>query len=301
MGVLFALASAMSWGISNVFARKAQLCGACDRLSGLYITLTVNNVLNLLVLSISLLFLPAPTLNAQGLVFFAMGGLLNSCIGRGLIFLSISRIGAPKAGVIKGVTPVFVLLGGVFLLRESLGTFDLAGILLAILGVLVVSLDMLYADRTAARSTGTRGVSWKGILIGLAATLFLASGNLCRKAGLGLIPDSILGVTVGGLSGLVFLTAFLLFSGRLRTALRAVFHMDKNYLLAGIFTALALYLLFLSLLTLPVSAANSFTASEPLFTLAANCLILKKQDKITWRLVLGGSLVIAGAVILILL
>ena len=301
MGILFALASAMSWGLSNVYARKAQLCGNTDHLSGLYVTLAVNNLLNLLVMLFSLLLAPPPVLNTQGLLFFAAGGLLNSCIGRGLIFLSISRIGAPKAGVIKGIAPVFVLMGGVFLLNESLGTADLAGILLAILGVLVVSLDMLYADHAQVKSTGIQGTSWKGILIGVAATVFLASGNLCRKAGLTQIPDSILGVTAGGLSGFLFMTMFLLVKGRLRAAVQAVFRMDKNYLLAGVFTGAALYLLFLSLLTLPVSVANSFTASEPLFTLAASYVILKKHDKITWRLVLGGLLVIAGAVILILL
>jgi drug/metabolite transporter (DMT)-like permease len=300
VGVLFALASAMSWGICNVFTRKAQLCGTTDRLSGLYVTLMVNNLLNLLVVSISLMFIPIPVLNARGLLLFAVGGLLNSCVGRGFLFLSISHIGAPKAGVIKGVTPVFVLLGGIFILRESLGTSGIVGILFAITGVLIVSLDMLFKDHSAAKSARTHEASWKGILIGLAAAFFLASGNLCRKAGLGFIASSILGVTTGSLSGIAFLSAFLLFKGKLRSALQAVRHMDKNYFLSGIFAGAALYLLFLSLLTLPVTVSNSFTASEPLFTLAASYLILKKQDPITWRLILGGSFVIAGAVILIL-
>lgn len=301
MGVLFALLSAASWGVSNVFARKAQLKGGADQWSGLFITLAVNNAMNLALFSLSLFFRLPFSLNASGLLFFAAGGLLNSFIGRGLIFLAISRLGAPKAGVIKGFTPVFVLLGGVFLLKETLDTADFLGIFLAILGVMAVSADMLRSDRAQRKDTGVAGVSWKGILIGLAATLFLGSGNLCRKAGISHIPDPLLGVTAGGLAGLVFITAFFLCTGRMKAALKALRHMDGGYLLAGITTGLALYFLFLALNTLPVSVANSFTASEPLFTLLASILILKKQDRVTWLPVLGGALVILGAVVLILL
>lgn len=300
MGVVFALLNAMSWGISNVFARKAQLKGSTDRWSGLFITLVVNNMLNLAVFSVSLFFRLPSSFNVQGLFYYTAGGLLNSFIGRGLIFLAISRLGAPKAGVIKGFTPVFVLLGGVFLLGESLNTADLLGVFLALAGVMAVSLNMLRADRAQLKGTGVKGVSVKGILTGLMATLFLGAGNLCRKAGLNQWPDSILGVVIGGFSGLVFMTVFLLFTGRLKTALMALRHMDRSYFLSGVFTGLALYLLFLAFNSLPVSVANSFTASEPLFTMAASYLILKKQDRITWQLVLGGLLVIAGAVMLIL-
>ena len=63
--------------------------------------------------------------------------------------------------------------GGVFLLGEVLDTADYLGIALALAGLMVVSLDMLSADRAQHRDTGVRGVSWQGILIGLLAALFL--------------------------------------------------------------------------------------------------------------------------------
>lgn len=301
MGILFALLSAVSWGFANVFARKAQLKGRTDQWSGLFITLVVNNLFNLIVFGVSLFWHIPSTWNATGLLFFAAGGLLNSCIGRGLIFLAISRLGAPKAGVIKGTTPVFVLFGGVFLLGEVLSPTDYMGIALALMGVMVVSLDMLRSDRVIMKDTGVRGISWQGILIALTATLFLASGNMSRKVGLIYIPDSILGMTLGGASGLLFMTLFLLATGRLKMALKAMRPMDGSYFMSGLFAGLALMLLFLAFNSLPISVANSFTASEPIFTMLASYLILKQQDKITWRLVLGGVLVITGAVVLILL
>ncbi len=301
MGILFALLSAVSWGFANVFARKAQLKGRTDQWSGLYISLVVNNLFNLTVFAVSLCLRMPSAWNATGVLFFAAGGLLNSFIGRGLIFLSISRLGAPKAGVIKGFTPVFVLFGGVFLLGEILSPTDYLGIALALTGVMFVSLDMLRADRVQMKDTGVRGVSWQGILIGLAAAFFLASGNMSRKVGLTYIPDSILGMTLSGASGLLFMTLFLLATGRLKAALKAMRPMDGAYFMSGLFAGLALLLLFLAFNSLPISVANSFTASEPIFTMLASFLILKQQDRITWRLLLGGLMVISGAVVLILM
>ena len=300
MGIVFALLSAVCWGFANVFARKAQLKGKTDKWSGLFITLIVNNLFNLVVFSVYLFFRDPAPYHVQGLLFFIAGGMLNSFIGRGLIFLSISRLGAPKAGVIKGFTPVFVLFGGVFLLGEVLDTADYLGIALALAGLMVVSLDMLSADRAQHRNTGVRGVSWQGILIGLLAALFLGSGNMCRKVGLTYIPDTILGVTIGGVSALVFMSLFLLITGRLKTAVRGLRNMDMSYGMSGLLAGFALLLLFLAFNALPISVANSFTASEPLFIMLASYLILKNRDKITWKLILGGALVISGAVILIL-
>ena len=301
MGILFALLSAVSWGISNVFTRKAQLKGKTDRWSGLFITLVVNNMLNLVVFAVYLFFRVPTAINATGILLFAAGGLFNSFIGRGLLFMSINRLGAPKAGVIKGITPVFVLFGGVFLLGESLATSDALGIFLALSGVMVVSLDMICGDRKQLKVTGERGMSWQGIVFGVMAACFLASGNISRKAGLTYIPDAILGVTVGGVAGLIFITIFLAATKRLKQALRATLHMDGAYFMSGLFASLALLFVFLSFNVLPVSVANSFTASEPIFTILASYLILRQQDRITWRLVLGGVLVISGAVVLVLL
>ena len=300
MGILFALLSAVSWGFGNVFARKAQLKGHTDQWSGLFITLLVNNVMNLIVFAVYACVHRPAALNVSGVLFFSAAGLINSFIGRGLLFLSISRLGAPKAGVIKGFTPVIVLFGGVFLLRESLTSSDYLGILLAFLGIMVVSLDLLSTDRIQMKKTGVRGNSWQGILIGLASTLCMASGNLSRKIGLTYVSDSILGMTIGGAVGLLFITLFLLATGRLKAALKAMRPMDPSYFMSGIFTGLALLLLFMAFNALPISIANSLTASEPIFTMFASYLILNQQDKITWQLMLGGVLVIAGAVVLIL-
>ena len=73
-----------------------------------------------------------------------------------------------------------------------------------------------------------------------------------------------------------------------------------SYGMSGLFAGFALLLLFLAFNALPISVANSFTASEPLFIMLASYLILKNRDTITWKLILGGALVISGAIILIL-
>jgi drug/metabolite transporter (DMT)-like permease len=67
---------------------------------------------------------------------------------------------------------------------------------------------------------------------------------------------------------------------------------------AGIFSAMGVVLLFQALSRGEVVVVSPVAATNPLFTLVLAALFLRGVERITWRIVLGAVLVVAGVVVL---
>ena len=292
MGELFALINAAGWSVSMVFARRAQQRAQVGILGGLYCSLMVNTIINALMLLVTVQFRQLPSLTGKGMLCFVLAGICNSLVGRGLLFSAVSMLGAARAGVIKATTPVFALMEGVFLLHEVITPLDGAAILVVLGGVLLIALEGVRSSGAAWDSASRRGI-W----IGLAASFFLALGNLFRKMGVQEIPESSVGVLVGSVSGLITLSIFLQFT-RPGTLLKTARKIDSGYVIAGVSTSVALYFLFTSIQMIPLSIANSLTAVEPLFTLLLSRLLIGKQERPTPMLLVGAACTVLGAVLL---
>lgn len=316
MGVLFATLSAASWGISNIFARKGLEDKNVDACTGLFISLLVNNVMNVLIISVYLAIGGSIHINLPGMLLFMGGGILNSCAGRGILFASISMIGASRGGVLKATYPLYAVLGGVFLLGERVSGRVLIGIAIILGGIILISLEtaekkgILAVNNDAAVTAGggtgngslpifQQSMSKKGIALGLLASFFLGSGNVFRKAGLAYIPSSLVGVSAGALVALFFITAFQLWRGKKDQLILALKKPNIAYYLVGVFTSFGLYSLFLALKLLPISLANPIASSEPLFTMLASLIILGEKEVLTIRTFLLALVIIAGVVILV--
>lgn len=75
---------------------------------------------------------------------------------------------------------------------------------------------------------------------------------------------------------------------------------SKGYLVAGLFSSLAIYSVLFALLTLKVSVVNTLTSLEALFTIIIIWLLFKQTDLITRNLVFGTFVVIIGVAVVIL-
>ena len=301
MGAIFALLSATSWGISNALIRRAQNNTSYSINIGTFLTIIINNVINICVLSIILILQGPIEITAIGVFFFAIGGLLNSCIGRSFLFRCFNRIGSARGGVIKGLMPIFVILGGVIFLKEQMSHMMWAGVIVILGGVYTISFDTLNKVSGLENNKGEKMLLREGIIIGIISCLFLASGNLMRKVGLQYINNSVLGVTIGSFVGLLAYGIYFLIKGDKKQIALALKTFNKDYLFGGIFTSAALYLVFFSMQLIPISVTNSVAASEPLFTIIMSYLLLKNnKENITYLTVIGGFLIIIGTVILML-
>ncbi|HEY8462752.1 MAG TPA: DMT family transporter [Bacillota bacterium] len=312
MGELLALLNAVFMGTANVCARKGMNEGKIDKFSGLFLTLVVNNILNVVFLLTFGFGQGKVTFNLPGLAYNILAGISNSFTGRWTLFCSIAYIGASRAGILKIVTPLFAILGGVLLLNEKPSSQAWLGILIILSGVAFISIEtsktkgQLAVTAASASETNTKksnksSLPVKGIILGLLASLFFAGGNICRKLGVLYIPNPFLSVTLGSFAALISAGLILLACGKGKELLIALKNINKSYLLAGIFTSLALYCLFGSLQLIPISITSSIGASEALFTILASRVLLGNKEVLNWRVVTGALIVVSGVILLILM
>ncbi|NLY75164.1 MAG: DMT family transporter [Firmicutes bacterium] len=306
MGQLLALCYAIFMGVGNVYARKGMEDCKIDRFSGIFVTLVINNCLNFILLFIYFLIYGSFSLNFPGVIYNVTAGLLNSFTGRWALFYSMSYIGASRAGILKVITPLFAIFGGVFLLKEVITLQAWLGIIVVLGGVILISIEAkekegrLAINRFVGASTTERKViTVKGIILGILASLFFAGGNVCRKISVSYIPNPLLGVSIGSLVALLSSIIVQLARGKGYELIDSLKSINKSYLFSGISNSLALYSLFWSLELTSISIASSIGASEALFTIFASMALLGKKEILNWRVVTGALIVIVGVVLLI--
>ena len=314
IGEIFSLCAAVFWSLHLIFAKKAQninkqSANPMDPMVGLFITIFVNNVINALALIIRYGFWPPVPVNSAGLLFLTLAGLTNSFIGRGMLFVSVSMLGAAKAGLTKATAPVFVLLGGVFILGERLGPWNWLGICIVLVGLFLMSFDTVRRESknltgTARSDTAGKRADQlyfiKGIAFGLGAALFMGTGNIFRKAGVTRIPDVILAVSVGSLIAMLTCFLVILKQRKFKDMLLAIKKIEFNYAMSGVFASSALYTMVNLLRLIPVSIANSISSTEPLFTILFVWLLKEgKKEKLSIQTLLFGVIMVTGTIILI--
>ena len=137
------------------------------------------------------------------------------------------------------------------------------------------------------------------MVIPLAAAFFYGASSVVRKAGLNILPESVLGAVVGASTGLVFYPIILLFTGRtgeFSLTRKAV----PSLVMGGVAVSIAWICMFMATQLGSVGVVSAIIGSNPLFSLSLSTLLLKDTEKISVQVVLG-SICIVFAVMLITL
>jgi len=313
-GEIFALAAAVLWSLHMIFVRKAQAKNAqganpMEPMVGLFITIFVNNVINVFVLAFRYFVWPPVPIYTAGVIALVIAGTFNSFVGRGLLFAAVVILGAARTGLTRATMPVFVLLGGVLVLGERFGPRAWLGIGIVLLSLFLMSFDTVRkegkkhegtAQPDTAKGRASRLRLIKGIALGLSAALIMGSGNIFRKAGVDIIPDTILAVSIGSFSALLVCVAILLIKRKGKDMLTAVKNIEFYYMMSGVFASAALFSMVYSLSIIPVAITNSIAATEPLFTILFVWLMKEGQkEKLGVQTLLFGVIMVIGTVILI--
>ncbi|MCL2232902.1 MAG: DMT family transporter [Treponema sp.] len=314
IGEIAALIAAVLWSLHVIFARKAQhknslSANPLDPMVGLFLTIFANNVINVVVLSVRYIFWPpqpAPVY-AAGVIAIAVVGVSNSFVGRGLLFVCVGILGAAKTGLTRATMPVFVVLGGVLVLGERFSPQAWIGMSVVFLSLFLVSLDTVRRDKSSgaalqdsAKERADRLRLMKGIAIGLGAAMIMGSGSIVRKAGVDILSDTFLAVSIDAFAALIACVTVLLIRGKGREMIRAVKNIEFNYTMSGVFASAGLYSMVYSLSLTPVAITNSITATEPLFTIIIVWLMNEgKKEKLGIQTLLFGIMMVAGTIILI--
>jgi len=175
----------------------------------------------------------------------------------------------------------------VIFLHEDPNEFVYAGTLLIIASVWLI----LWRRSGEAR--------WNvfDIIFPLGAAFCGAVSQNLRRAGLLLLPDPYVGAAIGTSTSLFIFWAFLLATGKFRLA-----RPDRKSLpffaSAAVISAAAQIMNFAALSRGEVSAMVPLFNTTPLFAVLFSAVFLRDVEKVTFKVVLGAILMVAGVVII---
>jgi drug/metabolite transporter (DMT)-like permease len=219
---------------------------------------------------------------------FAAVGLVFPAILTILTFASNRALGPVVTGAPGNLSPLLSVAVAVLILHEPLRPLQLAGLLIAVSGVFVI---------TVTRSEGLRDWRSWALLLPLGASVVRGVIPPVIKIGLDIWPVPI----AAGLTGYIFSTLTVLTIERIRTGrfqVQAPLPGKLWFALNGICNGVGTLLLYAALGAGPVSLVAPLYATYPLFTVGMSALFLGNV-RITWRIVAGTMLTVGGVVLIL--
>jgi drug/metabolite transporter (DMT)-like permease len=308
LGKLLAIAALLLFSV-NILVTKA----ATSRLSlnlGFMISVTVNLLFCISLFGIEFLFRTQELhWNSYGFMLFLLAGVFSTYFGRWFFFEGIIRFGPTKASIFQVSSPGFVAIIAWVVLHESLSNLALAGMALAVSGLLLVAYvpGTIFRQRStdaagpASRTTLAASIVQSGLLLGLGSSASYAVGTVLRGAAIRSWHEPILGALLGAASGPILHTVFNLNMRNLHSDIKAA---DRTgialYGASGILTILGQIFSIASLRYIPASLSNLITLSTPVLVIPASYFLLKNREGITLKTWIGGALAMIGIGVIVM-
>ena len=230
----------------------------------------------------------------SALLWFALGGLCAIWLGRWLFFRAIRLLGPTRASVFQTLSPLIAALFAWAFLDDALGLVGLAGMLLAVAG-LVVTTQRRPASASAGGIGAVAVTARLALAIGLGAATAYAASSVFRGAGLREWNEPLAGSTLGAVAG----WAVLLWMSRrrlpaVRAQVRAHPRSARVMLLVGGMQIVAQTLMVASMNHIAVWLAVLVTSCTPLLVMPLSARFLRRDETLDARLVLGAVLTCVG-------
>ncbi len=281
------IVTALSYAGSNIYVRLG-LKGS-NPLTGAITTLSVNCAL---LWVLSFIFVPWSAYHLGLVWIFIVDGFMTQASGRLLKYNAIGRLGAARAGAIMGSTPLFSVLFATVLFGEKITPLLILGVVLVVLGISVLSTE---------EGGGGKGkkARFRDIMFPLGASLLFGLSPNLRKWGLDALSYPLLGAAVTSSTSI---TTLLILSSILERGKRLT--MDNRslryFLMAGLFTVVALPIYYYALQAGQVVVVGPLANTSGFFTVLMVHFMLRKSEKVTFKIWAGALAVIAGSTAIIL-
>lgn len=284
MAEYYALQAALLFSIAHIFVRRGLI--GSNALTGSVISLGTSAVI---FCTLAFLLVPIAQHWRPELGYFIAGGFFAPAIGQTLGYIGMERIGVARASPIVNTSPLFSSILAVLLLGEVWVKQNIAGTVLVILGVVILS------SSSAAKEQWQK----KDLIFPILAALAFGISTTLRKTGLTAVPVPLLAaaVTVG--------TAFLVLLGivQLRGGFRKLTFTktSSRWMFAGALVNTGAILSFFSALSIGnIVRVEPLVACNPLLTMIWASIFLRQIETLSSRVVLGGLVTVAGTVLVVL-
>jgi drug/metabolite transporter (DMT)-like permease len=237
---------------------------------------------------ISPILLHGETIVWHAVPIFIAVGLVFPAVLTIITFASNRALGPVVTGALGNLSPLLSVAVAVLLLHEPLRLLQFGGLMVAVLGVLAI---------TVTRTDDMRDWRTWALLLPLGASVMRGFIPPIIKVGLEIWPSPI----AAGLTGYIVSTLTVLTVERIRTGrfiVRAPLAGKLWFALNGICNGIGTLLLYAALGAGPVSLVAPLYATYPLFTVGLSVLFLGNV-RITWRLVAGTALTVGGVVLVL--
>ncbi|MBI2768012.1 MAG: DMT family transporter [Burkholderiales bacterium] len=298
-GDLLALCATLFWSAANVTIARGSVSGdgqAAENGAFLSILLTA-----LLSGGLWLTFgASGVQLDTEGVLWFALAGFLSIFVGRVFLHSSIQWLGAMRGTSVKRLMPLFSVLLAVTLLGEPLSAVLVGGMALIFAGFGVLLRESLHAPVPAALAR--RGwLANPGLWYGTISALAYAAGNVARKWGLDVMPNALLGVAIGAVTGALLFLATATVVPSYRQAVHSTFTRFNPWLFAtGVLASAGQILFFLAIDRSTVTRVSLIVSLEVFFTIGLTVGILGARERLTRAVVVAATLGFGGTLLILL-
>ena len=300
--IAVAIGAALTFAVTEVSLRNSL------RFASLVTVSILTLLIQCLILSVLIILTGRfSEMTAAGAGWFLLAGLGNPVLHMVFYFLGIQRIGIARSAPLKGSGPIFSVIFAFGLLGERLALLQYLGIAMVVGGILIISTEGWSrnvpqtsppplgqpSDKDRPNAAPARRAVYllpvlAGLMGGIASILF--------KTAMKIMPSPLLGVWLGSAEGILLfpLIALLFPAGqRFRFNPAAI----PWLVLAGVCGSAAMFGLVLSIGLGQVSVVFTLTQSSPIFVILLSVLFLRKLERVTPRVVLGGLMTVGGGIL----
>lgn len=227
-------------------------------------------------------------LTIPAVVGFVLGGLFGGGIGRRWMYTAIDKLGAAPATAIKNSAPVITTFLAVLLLGETVTLVQIGAIAAIVVGITLV---------TWKRGEGIKQLAAAGILAAVGSAISYGIRPLFLEYGLDAANVPLTGALIGAIAAFIYATALTRLAD-IRGAADIRSAALWLFIVSGTLQAIGFLAFTLGLSSNDVTVVYPVTSSAPIFTLGFTALLLRGQESLTWRIVLGVVLVVIGVIVL---
>ena len=286
-GALWALVAAIGFAFLQVSNRKAnQLLDAYRTAFGFLVAVEVVLLVRTLVFGDLGLLFSAPPL---AVLIFGVTTLFHFVVGWTLLALSQQSIGLARTGALISSAPIIGTLVAALALDEPLTVAIVGGVLLAVVGVALISLS--------GRVPGSE--EWRRPWLALTVAMIWGSTPLLIRLGLQRFDHPVEGLTIGLASSVVVYALLLAVTGRWRGPVpgRAI----RWMLFGGLCGATAVSAQWLSFDLTTIAIAITIQQLAVIFVIALVPIMFRQSfERLNPRFFGGAVLVLMGALLVLL-